>query len=62
MRLSAPDIAVRVSTIPESTRPIRLRAAGLVFALAEAEALDLANKLADAVDELHAHEREEPQP
>lgn len=46
--------------MPESTRPVRLRAAGLIFALTETEALELANQLADAVDEIHAHERQQP--
>ena len=61
MRLSARDLTVTITTMPEAARPVRLRAAGLVFALTEPEALELANQLADAVDEIHVHERE-PQP
>lgn len=58
MRLSARDMQVVISTRPEASRPVRLRAASLVFALTETEALELANNLADAVDEIHAHERQ----
>ncbi len=57
MRLSARDVDVRVTATPDTIRPIRLRAAGLVFALDPSEALTLANQLADAVDEIRKHER-----
>lgn len=52
MRLSGRDIQPDVKTAPGTVRPIRLRAAGLVFGLGAAEALDLANQLADAVAEV----------
>ncbi len=37
----------------ESIRPIRLRTGGLTFAMDAAEALDLANQLADAVTRIN---------
>jgi hypothetical protein len=37
-----------------------MRGGGMTFWLCEAEAIDLANQLADAVDELNTHERKPP--
>ncbi len=52
MRLTARETAPFVNAMPDSVRPIRLRAGGLTFAMDTAEAIDLATQLADAVDEL----------
>lgn len=57
MRLSARDLDPRVTTMPANARPIRLRAAGLVFAFEPAEALALAHQLADAVAEVNNERR-----
>lgn len=53
MRLSAREVAPSVALMPESVRPIRLRTGGLTFTMDVAEALDLANRLADAVSQLN---------
>ncbi|WP_156432465.1 hypothetical protein [Mycobacterium sp. M26] len=37
----------------ESVRPIRMRTGGLTFSMDTAEALDLANQLADAVTRIN---------
>jgi hypothetical protein len=59
MRLSARDITYTVTLvdIPDAARPVRLRVTGLVYAMTETEALDLADKLADGVDEIRHKER-----
>lgn len=53
MRLSSRDLHAVVTVAPQSIRPIRLRACGLTYMFAADEAIDLATKLADAVDELN---------
>ncbi|WP_418601576.1 hypothetical protein [Mycolicibacterium sp. SCSIO 43805] len=60
MRLSGRDIQPDVKVSPDTVRPIRLRAAGLVFGMNTAEAMHLATQLADAVDEIHNHEGNAP--
>lgn len=60
MRLSARDITFKVATEPDSIRPIRLRTGSMSYCMDLAEALDLANQLADAVDDLNAHKRTTP--
>jgi hypothetical protein len=60
MRLSGRDIQPDVKVSPGTVRPIRLRAAGLVFGMNRAEALHLADQLADAVDEIANHEGNTP--
>ena len=60
MRLSGRDIQPDVKVSPGTVRPIRLRAAGLVFGMERAEALDLATQLADAVAEINHHEGNTP--
>ncbi|KUI16152.1 hypothetical protein AU191_01050 [Mycolicibacterium acapulense] len=57
MRLSAKEMAVQVGAMPGSARPIRLRGGGLQFQMTCAEAVELATQLADAVDEIRNHER-----
>ncbi|WP_370500262.1 hypothetical protein NWT09_00120 [Mycolicibacterium sp. jd] len=52
MRLSARNVQSEVKVSRDAVLPIRLRTGGLVFAMDAAEALDLANQLADAVAEL----------
>lgn len=57
MRLSGRDVQPDVKVSPGTVRPIRLRAGGLMFGLDAAEALDLANQLADAVALLKTQEK-----
>jgi hypothetical protein len=56
MRLTARETAPFVNMVPDSVRPIRLRAGGLTFAMETAEAIDLATQLADAVTQFKAQE------
>lgn len=37
----------------DSVRPVRIRAGGLTFCMDKYEAIDLANHLADAIDQLN---------
>lgn len=55
MKLSAREVDYVVRVLPESTggRPIRIRLGPLTFCLNLSEAVDLANRLADAVDQLN---------
>ena len=55
MKLSAREVDYAVRVLPESTggRPIRIRLGPFTFCMDTAEAIDLANRLADAVDELN---------
>ena len=55
MKLSAREVDYAVRVLHESPggRPIRIRLGPLTFCLNLAEAIDLANRLADAVDELN---------
>ncbi|UHJ55712.1 hypothetical protein LT337_00845 [Mycolicibacterium fortuitum] len=43
--------------MPETARPIRMRTGALTYMFTEAEAIDLADKLVDAVDEIRTHDR-----
>lgn len=52
MRLSARNVQPEIKVSPGAVLPIRLRTGGFAFAMDAAEALDLANQLADAVAEL----------
>lgn len=52
MRLSGRDVQPDVKVSPDSVRPIRLRVAGFVFTMDTAEALHLANQLAEAIAEM----------
>lgn len=54
MRLSAREVAPSVAVMPDSVRPIRLRAGGLTFTMDVAEALGLATQLADAIAEVQS--------
>lgn len=55
MKLSAREVDYTVRVLPEASggRPIRIRLGPLTFCLHPSEAIDLANRLADAVDELN---------
>lgn len=55
-RLSAKDLAIRVTAVPLTSRPIRVRTAGLAFAFTTPEAIELAHALADAVAEVNRYE------
>ncbi|TQK27886.1 hypothetical protein [Arthrobacter sp. SLBN-53] len=52
MRLSARNVQPEVRVSPDAVLPIRLRTGGFAFAMDAAEALHLANELADAVASL----------
>lgn len=52
-RLSAKDLPIKVAAAPLTSRPIRVRTAGLVFAFTTPEAIELAHALADAVAEVN---------
>jgi len=51
MRLAAKNIDPSVVVAAGTERPIRLRTGALTYMLTDDEAIDLATKLADAVDE-----------
>ena len=51
MRVAARNFDPSVVVAPGSERPIRLRTGALTYMFTEAEAVDLATKLADAVQE-----------
>ncbi len=57
-RLSAKDLEVRVTAVPLTSRPVRVRTAGLSFAFTAPEAIELAHALADAVAEVNRIEGE----
>jgi len=59
MRLVGKELTLHVKAVPNPLNPIRIRGGGLTFCLTEAEAIDLASKLADVVDEIH-HEGTQP--
>lgn len=55
MRVTAPDLKVRVHADPAATRPVCITlfgARGLRLALTNTEALDLANRLVDAAEKI----------
>lgn len=49
MRLSAKEVTFKVAAIAHSPFPIRMRGGSLDYLMTEAEALELAHQLADAV-------------
>lgn len=51
MRLAARNLEPTVVVAPGTERPIRLRTGAATYMLTEHEAVDLATKLADAVQE-----------
>lgn len=51
MRIAARNLEPSVVISPDSDRPIRLRTGALTYMFTEHEAVDLATKLADAVQE-----------
>ncbi len=51
MRVAARNLDPTVVVAPGTERPIRLRTGALTYMFTEHEAVDLATKLADAVDE-----------
>lgn len=53
MRLSARDFAFNIRLSPISGRPIRMRIGGMTYCMDTAETIELANALADAVDDLN---------
>jgi hypothetical protein len=59
MRINTRNVEfnVRVSETADSPRPVVLRLGGITYSMPAAEALELANQLADAVDEVNNHER-----
>lgn len=52
MKLVGRKILPTVEVIPESGLPIRLRLSGHAYAMEAAEAVQLANDLADAVEDI----------
>ncbi|SBS76504.1 hypothetical protein MHPYR_320082 [uncultured Mycobacterium sp.] len=54
MRLSGRDFAYNVRLAPISGRPIRLRIGGMTYCMDTDETIELANALADAVDDLNS--------
>jgi hypothetical protein len=61
MRICSHAVKPRVSIMAGTVRPVRLHTVpGITYGLTEAEAIDLVNALADAVDELHSHEGTAP--
>ncbi len=52
-RLCAKDLPIRVDAAPLTSRPVRVRTAGLVFVFTTTEAIELAHYLADAVAEVN---------
>ncbi len=60
MRLRARETKPSVVVERDSVRPVRLRTNGLTFCMDTAEALDLANQLADAVEQFNIEERNTP--
>lgn len=60
MRLAAQNFNPQVSARPDSTQPIRLRTGAMTYSMTTAEAIDLASKLADAVDEVNHPQQGEP--
>lgn len=59
MRLCTRELNVNLTVVPDTTRPIRLRTGAFTCAMSQAEAIELANQLADAVEELRTKQREE---
>lgn len=51
MRLAARNLEPTVVVAPGTERPIRLRTGAITYMLTDDEAIDLATKLADAVEE-----------
>lgn len=52
MRLSARNFEPSVMAMPGTARPVRLILSGLSYRLEPQEAIELANQLADAVEQL----------
>lgn len=53
-RESKPTVVVAAD---DTVRPVRIRAGGLTFCMDTAEAMDLANQLADAITEVNRKDR-----
>ena len=58
MRVAARNLDPTVVVAPGTERPIRLRTGALTYMFTPAEALDLANQLADAINTTN-HSKEE---
>lgn len=52
MRILARSVTPEVAAMPGAVRPIRLRAGGITYQLRADEAIDLANQLVDATEQL----------
>ncbi|MCV7056292.1 hypothetical protein [Mycolicibacterium gilvum] len=59
MWLSGRDFAYNIRLSPVSGRPIRLRIGGMTYCMDVAETVELANALADAIDD---YQKLPPQP
>lgn len=55
MRLAARNVDVGVVAVPGTERPVRMRAAGLTYAMTVDEAIVIANQIADAIGEVNRH-------
>lgn len=56
MRLSVRDFDASVTAAPDSARQVRLRLGGLTYCMTTSEAIALAYRLADTVDEVKTQE------
>ncbi|MFV8233690.1 hypothetical protein [Mycolicibacterium fortuitum] len=55
MRIAAKEVEPKIVVMPDTARPIRMRTGALTYMFTEAEAIELANNLVDAVDEITNH-------
>ena len=62
MRIAAREVEPKIVVMPDTARPIRLRTGALTYMCTEAEAIELADKLVDAVDEITQCREQENQP
>ena len=52
MRLATRNLTIEITPVPDATRSVQMRAAGLIFNMTPAEAIEISNQLADAVEQL----------
>ena len=57
MRIAARNVEPKIVVMPDTARPVRMRTGALTYMFTEAEAIELADKLVDAVDEIRTHDR-----
>lgn len=61
MRLNSKNVPYEISVLHESERPIRFNTGTIYFSMTAAEAIDIANQFADAVEQFeNTHGRTTP--